>query len=288
MAAVIRLLRISWLVPVLLAALFAARADALSITGLTIAKGGTNTADATMNTGQNFMQTTSAVSTTLAPGVVPDTLSSFSEFITRYAMMVAADRQNTSGNTLASMTSSYSITFTVNNPTGATVRVDIDTLRAGSLTIVTDSTGNAVLTLGAVTGQVNAVTEAGLALPSASLTNASSADSPFNQSSSTVSIVTNAVTSNYVLQFDFTSSANSTWDEGAIRMGMAGNVSSSTADDYPGVGPRTQSSDGHFVDVKATIIATTPEPDSGGLVALGLLAIAMRAHVRARNHARSR
>jgi hypothetical protein len=274
---------------VLLAALFAARADALSITGLTIAKGGSNTADLTMNTGQNFMQTTSAVSTTLAPGgAVPDTLGAFSEFITRYAMMVAADRQNTSGNTLASMTSSYSITFTVNNPTGATVRVDIDTLRAGSLTIVTDSTGNAVLTLGAVTGQVNAVTEALLALPSASLTNASSADSPFNQSSTTLSIVTNAVTSNYVLQFDFTSSANSTWDEGAIRMGMTGNVSSSTADDYPGVGSRTQSGDGHFVDVKATIIAATPEPDTGGLLALGLLAIAMRAHVRGRNRSRSR
>ncbi|MGH7337158.1 MAG: hypothetical protein ACREI7_06255, partial [Myxococcota bacterium] len=151
----ILIFRLSCLVPALIAALLAARADALDITGLVIAKGGTNTADNTTNTGQNFMQTTSAVSTTLAPGTVPDTLGSFSEFITRYAMLVAADRQNTSGTTLASMVSSYSITFTVDNPTGASLQIDIATLRVGALTNVTDSAGNSSITLGAVTGQVD-------------------------------------------------------------------------------------------------------------------------------------
>ena len=48
---------------------------------------------------------------------------------------------------------------------------------------------------------------------------------------------------------------------------MAGDVKSTTADDYPGVGSRTQSDDGHFVDVKATIISV-PEPETGGLLAL--------------------
>jgi hypothetical protein len=278
--------RLGCVAPVLAAALFATRADALTITGLSIAKGGTNTADATMNTGQNFLQTTSAVSTTLAPAAALDTLGSFSEFITRYAMMVAADRQNTSGNTTASMTSSYSITFTVDNPTGATVQIDIDTLRAGSLTIVSDSTGNSAITLGAITGQVNAVADAGLGLAAASLTNAASADAPFNQVGSGTTIVTSALTSNYVLQFDFTSTAASTWDEGAIRMGMTGNVNSSTADDYPGVASRTQANDGHFVDVKATIIAVVPEPGPGSLVALGLVALALRAH--SQNRPRSR
>jgi len=54
-----------------------------------------------------------------------------------------------------------------------------------------------------------------------------------------------------------------------------------TADDYPGAGSRTQSNDGHFVDVKATIIATTPEPRRS-LVVLGLLALALRARARNR------
>ena len=287
----VRLLRLSCLVPVLAAALLAARADALSITGLTIVKGVLNTLDNTMNTGQNFMQTTSAVSTVQAPVAAPDTLGSFSEFLTRYSMMVAADRQNTSGNTQASMTSSYSITFTVDNPTGATVQIDIDTLRVGALTNITDSAGNSVITLGAVTGQVNAVTQAALALASVGQTSAADAHTPFNQASTTLSITTNSLLSVYLLQFDWSSSANSVHDEGAIRMGMAGNVNSSTADDYPGVTfPRNatqQGNDGHFVDVRATIIAAVPEPASGGLVALGLLAIGSRSRARTRKPASS-
>jgi len=262
------------------------RAEALSITGLSIVKGGTNTADSTMTTGQSFLQTTSVVGTTLAPGAAPDTLGSFSEFITRYAMLVAADRQNTSGNATASMTSSYSITFTVDNPTGATVQIDIDTLRVGSLTVVTDSTGNSTITLGAVTGQLDSgsgpVTEAGLGAPSASLSSAASADSPFSQAGTSVTILTSALTSTYVLQFDFTSSVVSSHDEGAIRMGMAGNLPSSTADDYPGVGSRTESGDGHFVDVKATIIAIVPEPETGGLLAFGVILLALRNRARTR------
>jgi hypothetical protein len=118
----LRSLSAGCLVAVLAAALAAAPASALSIVALTPAKGGTNTADGTTTTGQNFSQTTSSVSTTLSPTTVPDTLGSVSEFITRYAMIVAADRQMTSGNFTLTMTSSYSITFTVNNPTGATVR----------------------------------------------------------------------------------------------------------------------------------------------------------------------
>lgn len=65
------------------------------------------------------------------------------------------------------MTSSCSITFTVDNPTGANVQIDIDTLRVGSLTNVTDSTGNSVIALGAITGQLDSVTQAGLGAPGA-------------------------------------------------------------------------------------------------------------------------
>jgi len=258
------------------------RADALSITAPVIAKGLTNTADSTTTTGQNFSQATSTVSTTLLPTTVPDTLGSFSEFTTRYAMIVAADRQMTTGNFTFTMTSSYSITFTVNNPTGATVKIDINTLRAAALTSVDDSTGSSTITLGAITGKLNTVTQAGLGLAAAGGSASTTAiNSSVSQNGTTVSITTNAVAGAYVLQFDFTSPVISAQDGAAIRMGIAGSLPT-TADDYPGAGSRTAANDGHFVDVKATIIATVPEPDTGGLLTLGLLAIGLRARGRAR------
>ena len=258
------------------------RADALSITAPVIAKGLTNTADSTTTTGQNFSQATSTVSTTLLPTTVPDTLGSFSEFTTRYAMSVAADRQMTTGNFTFTMTSSYSITFTVNNPTGATVKIDINTLRAAALTSVDDSTGSSTITLGAITGKLNTVTQAGLGLAAAGGSASTTAiNSSVSQNGTTVSITTNAVAGAYVLQFDFTSPVISAQDGAAIRMGIAGSLPT-TADDYPGAGSRTAANDGHFVDVKATIIATVPEPDTGGLLTLGLLAIGLRARGRAR------
>jgi hypothetical protein len=257
-------------------------ARALSITAPVIAKGATNTADATVTSGQNFSQVASSVSTTLAPASAPDSVGSFSEFITRYAMIVAADRQMTTGNFTLNMTSSYSITFTVNNPTAATVKIDINTLRMAALTSVDDSTGSSTITLGAVTGQVNAVTQAGLALAAAGGSASSSAiNTSVNQSSTGFSITTNAIVSAFVLQFNFSSSVVSAQDGGAIRMGTAGSLPT-TADDYPGAGSRTAANDGHFVDVKATVISATPEPETAGLIAFGMLMLALRARARSR------
>jgi hypothetical protein len=260
------------------------RADALTITGLSIAKGGTNTADSTTNTGQNYMQTTSAVSTTLAPVAAPDTLGAFTEFMTRYAMIVTADRQNTTSNTTTNMTSSYSITFTVNNPTGAQLKIGINTLLVGALTSVDDSAGNSTITLGAITGKLNTVTQAGLGTTAVGGTASSGAiNTGFSQAGTTVTITTSALTSTYTLQFDFSSSVVSAQDAGSIRMGLAGTLPT-TSDDYPGAGSRTQSSDGHFVDVKTTVLVAAPESGSGGLLALGLLAIALRARRNRRDH----
>ena len=101
------------------ALLLAPAAGALNITGLSIVAGGTNTADNTINVGNNHQQTTSAVSTVIAPAGVADTIGSYSEFTTRYAMTVAANRDTGGSSTTTTMTSSYSITFTVDNPTGA-------------------------------------------------------------------------------------------------------------------------------------------------------------------------
>ena len=148
----------------------------------------------------------------------------------------------------------------------------------GALTSISDTAGNSTITLGAVTGQLDAVSQAELGLVAQGQTapaGTGDANTTVSQASTTLTIFTNAITSTYVLQFDWASSVESAQDGAAIRMGMAGGVTSTTADDYPGVGPRTQSDDGHFVDVTATIIAA-PEPAAGALVAFGLLGLAMR------------
>jgi hypothetical protein len=259
-------------------------AGALNITNIIYVKNGTG--DSTVNTGQNHSDTRSTLGTVQAPVAAPDTFGSVTELIARYAMIVALDRQNTTGTATNTMNSSYSITFTVDNPAGETVQIDIDTLRIGALTNITDSTGNSTITLGAIAGQLDSgsglAAEPGFTMSSATLTaagNEGDLNSAFNQTgASTVTIVTNALTSTYILQFDYTSSVTSTWDEGAIRMGIAGNIATATADDYPGATfPRSPTTgDGHFVDVTATIISA-PEPAPSALIGLGLVGLALRA-----------
>jgi hypothetical protein len=66
-------------------------------------------------------------------------------------------------------------------------------------------------------------------------------------------------------------------------MGQTGGITGVTADDYPGAGglARTQSGDGHFVNVTTAIIST-PEPAPAALIGLGLIGLAIRGRRTAR------
>src|SRR5688500_7980768 len=77
------------------ALLLAPAAGALDITGLNITTTGTsNTADGIQDTGNNRFQVGSSTSVTLAPsGPVADTIGSLLAFQTRYAAVVAQDRE---------------------------------------------------------------------------------------------------------------------------------------------------------------------------------------------------
>ncbi len=266
-------------VGLVVALLLAPAAGALNITGLSIGTVGLNTGPTLQNTGQTYNQVASSTSVVIAPsGPVADTIGSSLSFQTNYAWLVAADRENSGSAHTQAATAEYQITFTVDNPTGATYRIDIDTLRAGALTNEDDNGGNnSTITLGAVTGRVDGIVNGTLALAQVGpFTSGVDGTSDFSQDGAILSITSSATSQTFVLNFTWTGSASSNNDEAAIRMGIPGGITNTTADDYPGLGSRTAANDGHFVDVTATIISA-PEPAPAALVAFGLLGLAIRA-----------
>jgi hypothetical protein len=271
------------------ALLLAPAAGALNITGLSITTLAGNTANSSSTNGNNNTQVAFATSTTIAPsGPVADTIGSAISFQTNYDWLVMADRDNNGNGAISNTaTADYQITFTVDNPLGHTYQIDIDTLRLGALTAVTDHSGDSTTTLGAVTGSVDAITNASLALAGITLpTSTASGNVDVNQSSTTLSLTSSAVSQLWTLRFTWTGTATSNNDESAIRMGIAGTVAGVTADDYPGTGARTLANDGHFVTVNTQIISA-PEPTTSALVAIGLLGLVMRGRAGARARARS-
>jgi len=265
------------------ALLLAPAAGALDITGLTLTLGGTNTANGIQDSGNNRFQVASSTSVTLPPiGPVADTIGSVFTFQTRYAALVAQDREGGSATGAQSETSNYTITFTIVNPFGHTYQVDISTLRVGALTLVDDegTTSGGSATLGAVTGTLDSIVNGSLALAAfPTLSGTGGGVSPFNQTGSTLTITDNALTRTFVLGFTWTASATSTRDEAAVRMGIPGSMNNATtADDYSLDG-RSVSGDGHFVNVATTIISA-PEPAPAALLVLGLVGLALRARAK--------
>jgi hypothetical protein len=259
-------------VGLLAALMLAPAAGALNITGLAINTTGSNTGNVLQNTGSNPTQIVSTTNIVIAPsGPVADTIGSSLSFQTQYASGLTADRNAGAGTFTQNQTSDYTITFTVDNPTGATYQVSIDTLRVGALTIVDDSGGTGSATLGAVAGSVDAIVNGSLAL---SALGPVTSTATFSQSSTTVTLTDNALTRTFTLAFNWANSATSAQDEASIRMGVDGGVTSATADNYSLDG-RSLSGDGHFVTVNTQIISA-PEPEPVALISIGLVALALR------------
>lgn len=275
-------------------------AGALSISIDSAALGGSNSVnDKFDNLGSNLFGETgeysehlSSLSTLNAGGSAGDTIGSSVAAATRYAAILAADTgQNNNINRTA--TSNYSITFTVTAAPTAMYELTIDTSRIGALTRIddTNTSRQAITTMGAVSGTVDAIADAALALPGISQNESinSNKNTPFSQTNQLV--ISNLTgTQTITLSFTWTSTVNLPTataatgnDEIAIRLGLAGTQTTRvTAEDYPGSAfPRTQANDGHFVNISAEVTNIVPEPGTFAMLGLGLAGIARAGRRRA-------
>jgi hypothetical protein len=252
--------------------LWAGAAQALQITGLAITTDPSNTANGSSTTGANRTEVASSAGLVgAAPGWVADAVGSSVSFDARYAALVAADRESGGGTTTQNAVASWSITFTIDNPTGGAYRIDIDMSRVGTLSLVTDSGGNATATLGALTATIDGAGEPGLGLAAQTLSGAASADAAVNQAT-TLSLFDSAVSRTVTIAFTWNSTASGAQDEAAVKLGIAGSLATTTADDYAG----PTAGDGHLVGVGVTLLSVpVPEPDAAALLLLGLGGLAL-------------
>jgi hypothetical protein len=253
-------------------------ARALSISAPTIALAGANTADSIATSGANRSQTASSVSVLSGPSGGMLAGGTSDGFETRYAGLLAVDREAGGGSTALSATASYTISFTVDNPTGVPYLLAIESSRFGTVSLVDDSSGDATATLGGVTGLLNGIADPALGLVGiAPLTSAATASVGVAQTGSTLTLASSAMGSQlFTLAFSWNLSATSSQNEAAIRLGMPGGLASTTADDTSGA----LSGNGHFVDV--TLTNAVPEPNTLVLIGSGMLALALTRSRRSR------
>lgn len=265
----------------------AGTSQAITITGVSIAPTGSNTADFLNDTLTDNRQNRSSVSVPDSGGTAPDVVSNSVNAQTRYAAMVGADGGIATAPSRTA-TSNYTITFTVTASPGTVYDVSIATSRIGAITRVDDGTGGGNGNISALTGSYGVNAPASIAafgLAGVTLGQGTgAANTPFAQNATTLTLTGLTGPNTINLAFNWTATANSTCtgflcsttgnDEIAVRLGMAGTGSGVTADDYPGVGGRTIGNDGHFMNVTAVVTSVVPEPGTLALVAVGLAGLA--------------
>jgi hypothetical protein len=265
-------------------------ATAATISSVTITANAGNTADFF----DDAPPITSAVQSTASV-----TASTSTTFDARYAAVVSADRGGSGGpgTTTQDFTGDFTITLQLTETASTAWSFTLDVLRIGAQTIVSDGTGNASVAMGALTGTetgAGSISSGSMSLAAlTTLSNASaeatSPDSPFSQSSTTViSGIGTGAAQTVILNFVFGASATTVdpagggpggneGDEAALRMGIDSALGSFSADDYPGTGLRNLATDGIWIYFQ---LEETPEPGTAVLLGLGLLGLGV--HRRAR------
>ena len=266
------------LVPLLALALGPLPAAAASISAISISLNGSNSANFFDDVGATGSVVTSAASVLSSSAI---------SFTTRYNAVVGADTGGGGGGDFTqNFTANFTISFQVTAGVGVNWNVDFSIGRVGAMTIVDDGSGNATVTLGAmsgVRGGAGSLTSGSLGLGGLSVTNAgaptTSPNTAFNQTTTaTISGVGTGAGQLVTLTFSFDASALTNdppgggvqGDEAALRMGLDSALSNFTADNYPGAGGRTLANDGIFVNATAV-----PEPDTALMISFGLGGLAV-------------
>jgi len=253
---------------------FAAPASALSITIDSVAVTANDSANQLVNGSTNHREFSSSAGVTASSvGPVLDVLGSSVGFSAVYSFLLAADRQSGGGSFTLGTTMEYEILFTVDNPFALAYQLDVGTSFLAGLVLVNDGAGNASATLSAVTGQLDlAGSDPGLGTGAPGTLTGAGGGSQDVSLSNTMTLTDSSVSRQYRLTFSFTGSVTSARDEAAILGGIAGSLTSATADDYPGPGGRTAANDGHRTDILVTIV---PEPPAALLLLAPLAALAV-------------
>jgi hypothetical protein len=261
--------------------LLGAPAVATTLSGLTIGNSSTNVFN---NAGPPARSVGQSNTSVLASGA--------SGFDMRYAAVVGSDAGNgASGTYTQAFTGSFTITFAVTQVAGWNWIVNVDVVRNGAMTILSDGTGNGRVTLNGLNvvhsgaGVLGASLGLGAVgtLNNAAMPGTPDANQAFSQNSAAA--ITGVGTGGaqvVTLVFTFTASAVSVdpaggsqaGDEAALRMGVDSTLAFFDADAYPGAGGRTLANDGIFVS------AAVPEPAAEALLAAGLIGLAWFDHSR--------
>lgn len=261
-----------------------AEAKAIMITINSVVKNAGDTGNYSQNNSANAGEWQSQTSILSSGANTPDVVSAAVQAKTRYASVLGSDSNALNfGARSDSANTNYSVTFTVTPQfLVTTYSLQIDTARLGALIVREEGGSAGVADITAVTGTLSNPFTGTLNLADIPGVNSNStAVTHINQTAS--AFVTGPLSGVQVFTLNFswsqnTSSGNnviSGGDEGVVLLGLAGPAALiGAADDYPGTAGHTQSNDGHFATITATVL-TVPEPSTFVMSFLGSLGLGL-------------
>jgi len=250
---------------------------ALTISGVTIDLGGSNTLDDTSSGSKGNTSETTIVS---PGGTVTDALAASMSAKTRYASNLWAD--NVAADTVVTTTNSYDMSLSVSAGAGTTYDIIIDSLFSGAIQTVDECFlcfGKGAASVSAVEVVINSAVSVPHATSEQLIALGYYSHVVEFSETGTSSLTGLSGTTNLIFNVTWTSTAHTAYDEAGVLLGQdeagapAGVIASAYASLVP---PRDMNDDGHFLTITANVTSVIPEPSTALLLATGLAILAAR------------